>query len=134
LPLLSGKLHETANAKAEATMLVQGDQSAVSYALRNWFARFDHENSVEIWADVLAWDWVLFCELFGGSMELPVQICFIPFDLSTLMKLKGIAPDITREELGQVKWSHPNLKLAKHHALYDALLEKNVFENITNAK
>ena len=73
---------------------------------------------------------MLFCELFGGAFALPEQLHYIPRDLSTLMVLKGIDPDTPREELGRVTWSHPRLRLAKHHALYDALLEKDIFEKI----
>ena len=111
-------------------MFVRGDRFDISRVLRNWFARYGEANSVEIWADVLAWDWVLFCELFGGGLGLPQQIHYIPRDLSTLLVLKGIDPDTSREELGKMEYDYPQLKLSKHHALYDALLEKSVFENV----
>jgi hypothetical protein len=132
LPLLSGNLRAGANTKVEDSMFVRGDQFDIGRVLRNWFTRFGGRHSVEIWADVLAWDWVLFCELFGGGFGIPEQIHYIPKDLSTLLCLKGIDPDTKREDLGVVEWSHPDLKLAKHHALYDALLEKSVYENQSN--
>lgn len=134
LNLLSDDLPNAEDAHTNPVMLCQGTMSEVSHALHRWLKRFGGKDSVEIWADVLAWDWVLFCELFGGAFSLPEEVYYIPFDLSTLLKLKGIDPNIIREELGQVKWSHPKLKLVKHHALYDALLEKNIFENLTDAK
>lgn len=128
LPLLSGNLRIGFNAKVDDRMFVRGDRYDIGRILRNWFARFGGKNSVEIWADVLAWDWVLFCELFGGAFGIPEQIHYIPRDLSTLLYLQGIDPDMDREKLGTVDWSHPALKLARHHALYDALLEKSIFE------
>ena len=130
LPLLSGNLACDAFSDAQPTVLCGGTRQEVSLALRRWLARYGGKNSVEIWADVLAWDWVLFCELFGGAMMLPEQVFYIPFDLSTLLKLKGVGPETIREELGEERWTHPILNLAKHHALYDALLEKDIFENI----
>lgn len=128
-PYLSKNLPAGIHTQIDSSMFVQGDRADVAKVLRNWFARFGEKNSVEIWADVLAWDWVLFCELFGAN-GLPPQIHYIARDLSTLLVVKGIDPDTKREALGTVNWSHPALKLAKHHALYDALLEKSVFENV----
>lgn len=131
LPHLSGNLRASSNAKVEESMFVRGHLVDISRVLRNWFARFGDNNSIEIWADVLAWDWVLFCDLFGGAFAIPPQVHYIPRDLSTVMVMKGIDPDIEREQLGKVEWDHPKLKLAKHHALYDALLEKSVFDHIS---
>lgn len=131
LPLLSEGLSNAEYTHTKPVMLCHGIMVEVSKAFRRWIKQFGGENSVEIWADVMAWDWVLFCEVFGGALALPEQVHYIPRDLSTLLWLKGIDPDIAREELGSVDWSHPKLKLAKHHALYDALLEKDIFDRLT---
>ena len=131
LPLLSGnRLSRAGFAHKRPTMLVQGDTFSISRSLRSWFSQWGGPKSVQIWADVLAWDWVLFCEVFGGAFFIPEQIHYMPMDLATLLWSKGIDPDTTREELGQVQWSHPKLHLAKHHALYDALLEREVFGGV----
>jgi hypothetical protein len=130
LPLLSGNLTPAGYAPAGPEVLCAGTTSEVSPVLRRWLKRLGDKNSVEIWADVLAWDWVLFCTLLGGPFNLPEQVHYIPRDLSTLLWAKGIDPDTTREELGKVTWAHPKLHLAKHHALYDAWLEKDIFEKI----
>ena len=53
-----------------------GDSAFVKNALLDWLSVYD---SIEIWADCLAWDWVLFCELFGGAFGLPKQIFYMPF-------------------------------------------------------
>lgn len=132
ISLLTGEALPNAQfVHAKAQMPCRGDIQDVHRALRRWFNRFGKEkNSIHIWADVLAWDWVLFCEVFTGAFAIPEQVFFIPFDLSTLLLTKGIDPNITREELGKVEVTIPKLKLAKHHALYDALLEKAVFERL----
>lgn len=133
LPFLSDNLPNAETAPAGPVLLCQGNTAEVARALRRWLLRFGGKDSVEIWADVLAWDWVLFCELLGGTFSLPEPVHYIPRDLSTLLWARGIGVDTSREELGSVQWAHPALKLAKHHALYDALLEKNIFEKINPA-
>lgn len=130
LPLLSGNFTNAATAHTKPEMFCQGNLVEISRGLRRWFNQFGEKNSVEIWADVLAWDWVLFCEVFGGAFAIPEQVFWIPFDLSTGLKMKGIDPEIAREELGKVEWSHPGLKLQKHHALYDAELERSIYERL----
>jgi hypothetical protein len=132
LTLLTGA--ELANAQLvhiEANMSCQGNAIEVSQALHGWLKRFGEKDCIHIWADVLAWDWVLFCELFGGAFSIPEQVFWIPFDLSTLLLTKGLDPNTTRETLGQVDLQVPKLKLAKHHALYDAWLEKVIFEGLS---
>jgi hypothetical protein len=127
---LSGKLSDAGQADVNSVHFCQGSTEAIAKDLRLWLAQFGGKVSVEIWADVMAWDWILFCEIFGGAFSLPEQVHYIPRDLSTLLIIKGIDPDITREKLGNVTWSHATIKIAKHHALYDALLEKDIFEKI----
>lgn len=96
---------------------VSGDASTLLTALRSWLAPFP---LVEIWADVLAYDWVLFCELFGGALHLPQNIHYIPFDFSTLLKLKNVDPDISRTQLVP-EWAGLNSAM-RHNALFDACL------------
>jgi len=70
---------------------------------------------VEIWSDCLAYDWVLFNQIWGHAFNIPKSIYYIPFDICTLLKIKGIDPDINREVFaGMTKESH------KHNALWDA--------------
>ena len=92
--------------------LVKGDTEEVRTYLKEWLSQFD---SVEIWSDCLAYDWVLFNEIFGRAFNIPNNVYYIPFDLCTLFKIKGIDPDISREEYsGMVEGSQ------KHNALWDA--------------
>jgi hypothetical protein len=73
--------------------LVFDDRSAVSRALRDWLGQWPR---VEIWGDCPAYDWVLFCELFGGARRLPAGVGYIPLDLATALALSGHDPDIDR--------------------------------------
>jgi len=70
---------------------------------------------VEIWSDCLSYDWVLFNQIFGHAFNIPSKIYYIPFDLCTLFKIKGIDPDINREE-----YSNMQEGCEKHNALWDA--------------
>ncbi len=131
LPQLSGNLRIGQPLTITDNLFIGGGSADVAYVLQRWLQRFGEKNSVHIWADVLAWDWVLFCQLYGGAFGIPEQVHYIPRDLSTYLECKHRDTDTEREQLGSVAVAdYPHLKLAKHHALYDALLEKNIFEQI----
>lgn len=104
---------------------VLGATNEVVPELKKWLGSFER---IEIWADVLAYDWVFFCELFGGSLHLPKPIFYIPHDFSTLLKIKGIDPDIARESLAQ-EWSS-QYNAFKHNALYDSFLLRAAYQKL----
>lgn len=81
--------------------------------LEQWLEQF---NEVEIWSDCLSYDWVLFNSIFGTAFDIPKNVYYIPFDICTLMKIKGIDPDISREEI----LKEVEIEGKKHNALYDA--------------
>lgn len=117
-----------------STKTVLGDKATVRAALTEWLAPL---GPVEIWADVLAWDWVLFCELFGGSFGLPQNVFYIPFDLGTLFYLTG-APDVSRESfaypdataLATAEAAWGGAGSPKHNALWDAQVSQTCFERL----
>lgn len=90
-------------------------------------------SKAKIWADVLAYDWVLFCELFGGAMQLPDSTFYIPGDISTLIQLKGYDPDTDRASLlGPEQRRRLEARgLQKHNALYDAYLIQSIYQQLT---
>ncbi len=67
----------------------------IKQILSIWLAQFE---SVEMWADYPAYDWVLFCDLFGGTFNLPQNISCNSFDVATLLKAARVNVDINREE------------------------------------
>jgi len=101
---------------------VIGDQREVSIALTNWLAQF---KQVEMWADTLAYDWVLFCDLFGDAFKIPKNVYYIPFDIATLFKIKGIDPDVNREQFAGLQAG-----MQKHNALWDAKVIKACYEKL----
>lgn len=108
------------NKKSEFT--VKGNSFFVQKCLLKWLEQFD---DVEFWSDCLSYDWVLFNELFGGALNLPKTVYYIPFDICTLFKVKGIDPDISREGFVSEKKSSE-----KHNSLFDAIIIKKCFEKL----
>lgn len=109
--------------------IVRGDRQFVAQGLREWFKELDGwanpNPPVEIWSDCLAYDWVLFNELFGGAFGIPENVYYIPFDICTLFKMKNIDPDVSREEfIGE------EVAGVKHNALYDAKVIKACYEKL----
>lgn len=99
--------------------LCLGGRAHVAGCLGEWLGRFA---AVEIWADCLAWDWVLFCELFGGALRIPPQVSYLPRDLATLFHCKGLDADTPRAAFA----GFPAEEAARHrhNALWDARLAK----------
>lgn len=97
---------------------VYGDNEYIEKELRLWMSQY---NKIEIWSDCLAYDWVLFNDIFGHAFNIPKNVYYIPFDLCTLFKIKGIDPDVNREE-------YAGIDGAKHNALHDAKVIKACYE------
>lgn len=108
---------------AECSFKMKGDTKRVVEELTKWLKE---QGSVEIWGDCLAYDWVLFCELFGGALNLPPNVYYIPFDICTLFSVKNIDPDINRCFFIGTNSSN------QHNALDDALVIKECFNKLTN--
>lgn len=114
-----------ANCEIEGGYKYQGlraDSATVAKCLRSWLESLGEP--VEMWADCLAYDWVLFCQLFGGAMNIPKCVYYIPFDIAALMKVKGVDPDINRAEFAGMAGG------AKHNALWDAEVIKVCYEGL----
>ena len=119
-------LKENGNLSSESRkldfMFFKGTKEEIRQELYTWLAQFDSE--IEMWSDCLAYDWVLFCDIFGTAFDLPSGIYYIPFDICTLFKLKGIDPDINREKFANM------ISNSKHNALYDAKVIKACYERL----
>jgi len=103
------------------SLQMRGSKQEVSDELYLWLTQFD---KVEIWSDCLAYDWVLFNDIFGHAFNIPKNVYYIPFDICTLFKLKGIDPDINREKFANMTSN------SKHNALYDAKVIKACYERL----
>lgn len=108
--------------------VMKGNSQDVSIQLKTWLEQFD---KVEIWSDCLSYDWVLFNNLFGTAFDIPKNVYYIPFDICTLFKLKGIDPDISREEYA-AEWLKENgfVDAQKHNSLWDAIVIKGCYHTL----
>lgn len=104
---------------------IKANTLSIKEHLTEWLSQFE---SVEIWSDCLAFDWVLFCELFGGAFNIPANVYYIPFDICTLFKALGIDPDINREEFAGA-WDE-STETFKHNALWDAKVIKRCYDKL----
>ena len=100
---------------------VRGDKKYVAEAVKKWLEPF---GEVEMWSDCLHYDWVLFVDLFGDAFDVPENVYYIPFDLSTMFLLAGVDPDISRSEFANMPF------MKDHHALDDAILIKNCYDKL----
>ena len=104
------------------TVLVHSSLDFIKKHLSIWFSQFEE---VEIWSDCLAYDWVLFNNIFGTAFDIPKNVYYIPFDICTLFKIKNIDPDISREE-----FINNSVQGDKHNALYDAKVIKECYNKL----
>ena len=101
-----------------------GQTAMIKNRLEKWLAQFE---KIEIWSDCLSYDWVLFNQIFGHAFNIPKNIYYIPFDICTLFKLKGVDPDINREKYG---CGEVYSEMQKHNALWDAEVIKMCYEKL----
>lgn len=104
-----------------------GSKGYVKYRLINWLNQFD---KVEFYGDVLMYDWVLLCNLFGGAFNMPKNVLYIPIDISTLLRVNSIDIDTNREELAQKNATFQHFEIKKHNAFSDAIITKLIYETL----
>ena len=102
---------------------------------------------LQIYADVLSYDWMLFVDLLGSNAFcLPKYIYYIPLDLASVLQERGIDPDydrevfvenyITRLHYGEGKVEPIDVEppivfnrcKRKHNALWDAYICRYIFK------
>jgi hypothetical protein len=86
---------------------------------------------IEIWADCLAYDWVLFCELFGGACYLPGNIGMYPMDIAGLFACCGYAVNTPRAGFAGIAAEQSQ---HAHNALWDAELIRNCYRRLRDKR
>jgi hypothetical protein len=73
-----------------------GGKYSVSKELKKWISQF---KQIEMWGDTISCDWILIYDLLYDydSYAFIENISNMPFDILTLFKIKGIDPQISRE-------------------------------------
>ena len=81
----------------------------------------------------MSYDWVLFNNIYGGALNIPEYIYYIPYDICTFMKLVGVDPDVSREEFALVDDGVvvDSVEGRKHNSLFDAKIIKKCFEKLS---
>jgi len=104
--------------------LFKGTKYETGVILKAWLKQFE---KAVMWSDCLAYDWVLFNDLFGGAFNIPENVYYIPFDICTVFEMIGINPDVSREKFG---CGEVYAEMPKHNALWDARVIKMCYEKL----
>lgn len=124
---------EKTDATNPARLEVKDNDAVIADAIRKWLLQFEIKNpgiQFQFWADVPAWDWVLFCQLFGGALHIPANIHFMCMDLATLLFCKGMDYTLPRIQLLETHEWPENYRM--HNALSDATLGLQILKQITH--
>lgn len=100
--------------------------------LKHWLTEkllVNNKDQAQFIGDCVSYDWVLFCELFGGALSVPDYISPAPHDINqdiakALCISEKEAFDINREEFAGLE---PE---GKHNALWDAKVIKACYEKL----
>jgi len=103
---------------------LKGSKHFIKDELIIWLSQFEQ---TEIWSDTLAYDWMLFNNIFGTAFDIPKNVYYIPFDIATMFKLKNIDPDINREGFA---FDDIPENAVKHNALWDAYVIKKCYNKL----
>ena len=101
---------------------MRGNSEEIKKELEIWL---NEAETVELWSDCLAYDFVLFNQLWGHAFNIPKNVYYIPFDICTVFKMKDIDPDINREKFAEMTDG-----ARKHNALWDAKVIKACYEKL----
>lgn len=105
---------------------MKANRHKVMRALIEWLSQYEQ---VQMWGDCLAYDWILFCELFGGAMNIPAHVSYIPLDIATCLYVQGYDPDVNREEFSGLEAGK-----RKHNALWDAKVIRAIYFKLFSSK
>ena len=108
---------------------VKGDADLIYTTISKWLGQYEEEG-VEMWGDLLAYEWVLFINIFGNGLALPKYIDFMPMDIVTALRLCGIDKDIDRDIFAYGEEIAPSRKEKKHNSLHDAETQLEVYNKI----
>jgi len=119
-----------------ADIHVFGSSDYIKPFLEKWLSQFDN---VVIWSDCLAYDWVLFNQIWGHAFSIPENVYYIAMDICTVFEMQGIDPDISREEYCEIetfkkektKGLHEGFQSIKHNALWDAFIIRECYNKLT---
>jgi hypothetical protein len=110
-------------------VLMKGDIDKIFTAVNKWLAVYKEEG-VQMWGDLLPFDWVLFINIFGNGQALPKFIDVIPLDLCTALKLCGEDPHTDRLIFAYGEDNLDKAKESQNNALFDAQTSLEVYKKL----
>lgn len=115
------------HAKEPDLTAMQTTRAPLASLLQHWLG--DLGDMVTMIGDVPAYDWMLFCELYGGANNTPPNVHYYPLDFATVLAWHRLDPDIDRQILCDPLPDHIQ-ELGKHNALLDAHLLEGAWKTI----
>lgn len=98
------------------------DPASTVKEFKEWITTVTNKyGKLEVWSNRVAYNWVLFCEMWDGITGIPEDIYYTPYDISSYMRLLDIDPDTSLEAFAQVA---DKTDAFKHNALWDAIVIK----------
>lgn len=128
-----------------ANFMVKGNRDIIKSELMGWLSNESacaEGAQIQFFTDCYAYDWVILNDLIGfngSALEIPKYVNYIPIDLSTIMYINHIDPDISREEfvgdfsLGIIQKKDPFSKWSgnpKHNCLWDSYICQECFNKL----
>jgi hypothetical protein len=110
-------------------VLMKGDIDKIYTAVNKWLSEYKDEG-VQMWGDLLSYDWVLFINIFGNGQALPKFIDVIPLDLCTALKLCGEDPHTDRLLFAYGEERLETAKKSQNNALFDAQTSLEVYKKL----
>lgn len=116
-------IHYQSHNEETETLHMKNDTAMIKKALLEWLYQF---SKVEFWGDCIVWDWLLMVDLLmeGETMRKIPKILNTaqPYDIFTLLKVKGINSKEQRHILAEVDPSSN-----QHNSEYDANITKIIY-------
>ena len=110
-------------------VIMKGDIDKIFTAVTKWLTVYA-EDGVQMWGDMLAYDWVLFINIFGSGQALPSFIDVIPLDLCTALKLCGEDPHVDRLVFAYGEENAESAKKEQNNALFDAKTSIEIYKKL----
>lgn len=132
-------LHNSVEYKDDKTTRGRGTKEFLAQYLSTWLTQF---KNIQFVADVPHYDWVLFCDIFGGAFSIPKNIHYICLDMATMIheyepywvdkdRVEFIGTDMQDHIINKLGMSK---ETASHNALYDAYLCKFCYLKLESLK
>ncbi len=104
-----------------------GDSAYIAGELKAWLESFDE---VQMVSDCLAYDWVLFCQLWGHAFNIPANVSPAPRDINQDMAgFLGI-DEKSAFDIDRKKFCNLDDRSIEHNAGWDARIIRACYEKL----